>query len=476
VVTLYILNPPWWTEPIHGVTRFIASNLRRAETIPIPTLFLGRIISTPDGSLPWYNTLFWTAIVTPVGILALALVGLGRALRRGRSEPIGVLVVGQWAFLLALRALPHTPGHDGVRQFLPAFGMLALTAGLGASSIVEQLSRWGRALVIAALLEGLLSVALMMPVPLSYFSPIAGGLPGAAKLGMEPTFYWDSLDESALDWLNANTKAEEKVRFATYPTSWLYLRSRDRLHAGILPEEPGVWKWYVLQNRPGAFRAIDRMLAAKGRPAFSVQKLGVPLLWIYPYKEVESLIREIRTGVNARTRETETPTASRAMRDAVGQVPSFVWKHERSDSLTRGRDLTGRHNLGAWGRSVDNWGLARNRGRLAGSLLVTEGEPLVAAATQVFEQAALRSRLADRRRGRTRLNHRAGGGSAMDFLVATGRGVSRGEDAKDTSQGQGQKMSSHEVVSCWAYSKTQIRKLGQFASLGFLYALLEYQG
>ena len=32
----------------------------------------------------------------------------------------------------------------------------------------------------------------MMPVPLSYYSPLIGGLPGAAAIGMEPTFYWDS--------------------------------------------------------------------------------------------------------------------------------------------------------------------------------------------------------------------------------------------------------------------------------------------
>ena len=42
-----------------------------------------------------------------------------------------MLVAGHWVFLLILRALPHVPGHDGVRLFLPAFGMLAIAAGLG---------------------------------------------------------------------------------------------------------------------------------------------------------------------------------------------------------------------------------------------------------------------------------------------------------------------------------------------------------
>ncbi len=447
--TLYLLNPPWWTEPVSGLARFFASNLGRAQTIPIQTLFLGRVISTPNGSLPWYNTLLWTVIVTPIGFLALALVGAAWALRRARSEPIGLLAVGQWAFLLALRALPHTPGHDGVRQFLPAFGMLALTAGLGAGALVKRFGCWGRGIVIAALLEGAISTALIMPVPLSYFSPLVGGLPGATRLGMEPTYYWDALDDTALDWLNAHTTTGEKVLFATYPTSWLYLRSRDRLSTGILPEDPGVWKWYVLQNRPGAFRPIDRALAAQGQPAFTIRKQGVPLLWIYPYTEAEALLRKTHAENEARnrTRKTEPPTAPRARRKAVGQFLSFVWKHERSGSLTR------RHGLGAGGGSVND-GLARNRRRGAGGLLVAEAtELLVAATVIVVEQAALGGYgLTDRRRGRARLNHRTGGLGAAGFLVATGRGVSRGEDAKDASQGQSQKMSSHEVVSCCACS------------------------
>ena len=94
------------------------------------------------------------------------------------------LLAGHWLFLLILRALPHVPGHDGVRLFLPAFGVLALLGGLGARSA----SRIGRAdgprwRIAAALLEGAASIAVMMPVPLSYFSPIVGGLPGATKLG-----------------------------------------------------------------------------------------------------------------------------------------------------------------------------------------------------------------------------------------------------------------------------------------------------
>ncbi|MHC5545059.1 glycosyltransferase family 39 protein, partial [Singulisphaera rosea] len=105
VLTLYAFNPAWWLDPVGGVQKFLVSNLTRAETVRIPVLFLSDIYDTPRESLPWYNTLVWTVLVTPVGFLALALLGAWRVVRRPRIESVGLLAVGHWAFLLTLRAL-----------------------------------------------------------------------------------------------------------------------------------------------------------------------------------------------------------------------------------------------------------------------------------------------------------------------------------------------------------------------------------
>jgi Dolichyl-phosphate-mannose-protein mannosyltransferase len=194
MIVLCAMMPPWWTDPIDGLERFLRSNLTRSATIAIRIQFLGTVYDTPSESLPWYNTLVWTVLVTPVGFLVLAGAGLWFALRHWRSEPIAILIAGNWAFLIILRGLPHTPGHDGVRLFLPAFGALALLAGLGARYSIDRWGRWAKVAIAFALHEGVISIAVMMPVPLSYFSPIVGGLPGATALGMEPTYYWDTLD------------------------------------------------------------------------------------------------------------------------------------------------------------------------------------------------------------------------------------------------------------------------------------------
>jgi hypothetical protein len=154
--------------------------------------------------------------------------------------------------------------------------------------VVGRWGRWGKGLVIAAIAEGVASVAVMMPVPLSYFSPVVGGLPGASRLGMEPTYFWDGLSGEAIDWLNANTPADRSVRFATFPTSWLYLRQTGRLNVRLAGLDRSRPKWIVLQNRPGAFGSPEpemRELFEKGRPAFVVSKLGVPLVLIYPYPD-----------------------------------------------------------------------------------------------------------------------------------------------------------------------------------------------
>ncbi len=288
LLTLYLLTPPWWHNPVDGVEKFLRSNLTRSRSTKIPTMFLGRVILTPAESLPWYNTLVWTFFVTPVVFLGLAITGAGRAVRRMRAEPLAVLFVLHWVFLLVLRALPHTPGHDGERQFLAAFGCLALVVGVGAASVVERLGRWGRGLVVAALLEGAVSIAVMMPVPLSYYSPLVGGLPGATRLGMEPTYYWDSFTDDAIDWLNEHTPPGGKVLFPTYPTTWRYLRQSGRLKVPVEYFEPGVWTWYVLQNRPGAFSPEDRLLIEReGAEHVLVSKWGVPLLWAFPHQDLE---------------------------------------------------------------------------------------------------------------------------------------------------------------------------------------------
>ena len=289
-LVLFAMMPPWWSAPVAGVLRFLDSNLTRTETVLIPIQFLGTIYVTPTDSLPWYNTLVWTLFVTPVGILLLSALGLFTAIAKCRSVSIETLVVGHWVLLMVLRALPHVPGHDGVRLFLPAFGSLALLAGVGARQLLVWSGGWAKVAVTAALAEGAISIAVMMPVPISYFSPIVGGLPGAVKRGMEPTYYWDAFTPDVRRWLAENTRPNQTIEFRTFPRSWLYLRRIGELPRRLAAVDPGTPQWFVCQNRPGILMDVDRELIAKGHAAYTVTKFGVPLIWVFSFSELDRVM------------------------------------------------------------------------------------------------------------------------------------------------------------------------------------------
>jgi hypothetical protein len=104
---------------------------------------------------------------------------------------------------------------------------------------------------------------------------------------MEPTYYWDALSPEARRWLAAHTPPGPTVAFAWYTQSWRYLRRTGALPHWLFPIDPGPPLWYVLQNRPGAFSEAHRALVAQSQAVYTVTKLGVPLLWIFPYSEFQ---------------------------------------------------------------------------------------------------------------------------------------------------------------------------------------------
>jgi hypothetical protein len=54
--------------------------------------------------------------------------------------------------------------------------------------------------------------------------------------------------------------------------------------------------WYVLQNRPGAWSDVDRWLVQHSEPVYKVTKFGVPLVWIFPFAELEKNHARPATG------------------------------------------------------------------------------------------------------------------------------------------------------------------------------------
>jgi len=313
LATFFVLNPPLWADPLSGWLTFFRLNLQRGEQWNIPILFLGQMHHL-ENPLPWYNTLFWTAITVPTGILVLAVVGLAHVARRWRSQPAGVLLVLNWLVLLLARALPGVPVHDGVRLFLPSFAFLAALAGVGCGAIVNCLPptwaigsarvagqaigngagwrRWtGMAAAALLYMGSASSLFWYAPQWLSYYNLLIGGLRGASAAGMEPTYYWDGLDREVLTWLNEHTAPDEKVRFgASSPENLALLQQWGILRFAAREEASGRFRWYVLQRRPSGLRPADQWLIGHAPAAYRKTiraggygpwRMDVPIVEVY---------------------------------------------------------------------------------------------------------------------------------------------------------------------------------------------------
>lgn len=297
ILVLYAQIPTWWAEPLSGVQRFLKANLTRQELAPLPTLFLGQVYPF---SLPWYNSLFWTAIVVPPLTLGLACLGIGRVLGGRFRDRLGTLLLANWVFLIVLRALPNAPGHDGARLFLPAFVFLACLAGLGLAWVGDGLRKVaGRrlggalaALVLGiALASGAWSTWRYHPLQLSYYNSLIGGLSGASKAGMEPTYYWDALTPDVRDWINAHSEPGDSVALVFPAVTFEYLHRWGLLRPNPVATVADAPRWFVVMNRPGLLsipQTLGQALLDHSEPVF-VKRLDeapeVPLIAIYSGQE-----------------------------------------------------------------------------------------------------------------------------------------------------------------------------------------------
>ena len=299
LLVFFLLNPPLWLFPVEGFLKFFFRNIWRSLNISI--FFWGKLYDLHH-SLPWYNTLLWTAITVPLGLLVFFAVGVREFVRNEPKRWAGLLLLLNLATPLILRALPGTPVHDGVRLFVPAFPFLAMLAAVGAAALWTT---WKKKVIVLAVYGACVFNMLWYgPQWLSFYNIAVGGLPGAVQIGMEPTYYWDALDRRTLDWLNDNTKPDECVAFSYgSPNTLAFYRLNGRLRSDYWTAYDSMslddfreknCRWCVVQRRTGLLLDRDYELIDHQTPVYvkTIRRGGygpwnlgaVPLLEIYDLK------------------------------------------------------------------------------------------------------------------------------------------------------------------------------------------------
>ncbi len=321
LVTTVTLGPaffigtwPWlWYDTIARAWRYTLFHARHWQ---IHVTYFGERVALA----PWHLPLVMTAITTPPATIVAIIAGtvrLGRQCRVARDDrdwrerwqdreyQITALValVG-WALFVnyLLNSLPSTPKYNGVRLFQPVFPMLALVAGVGigwvarwagrevadkGSSMGERMPQIAAAVVVVlALVFPLRATVEFHPHQLSYYNALIGGLPGAARAGMEVT-YWGDTYLHAARWLNENAPEGSTVWIeppGVEATMRIYRQlgvMRGDIGSTAGPESIAWADYAVFQNKVTEFTDISRDLLATHQPVATIDQHGVPLIFIF---------------------------------------------------------------------------------------------------------------------------------------------------------------------------------------------------
>lgn len=327
-IVFVLLWPHLWHETMARLRWYVSFHLNHEY---YNMEFLGKNYWAP----PMARGYAWvmTGATVPGITLLLFLVGLGARARARLLPPLALALrsraafLGRWAAdlprprfdpgstdLLWLLGLvinyaawlsPGTPIFGGTKHWMTAYPFLALFAGCGFDAVVRAIRReilrhrarltWARALGRSALPAAALAGAAVIAAPaaetfhahpwgLSTYTPLAGGAPGAATLGLNRTF-WGYTTGAIVPDLNREVPKRGTVYVHdTAGPSWDMLLADGRLRRDIR----GVWSVagadYALYHHEKHMRGQEfQAWVAYGtvKPAIIGGLDGVPVILVY---------------------------------------------------------------------------------------------------------------------------------------------------------------------------------------------------
>ncbi|RPI94961.1 MAG: glycosyl transferase [Chloroflexi bacterium] len=223
--------------------------------------YLGKLYMPP----PWHFPFVMAWAVVPLTLTVLYWIGIVRAGLKWREADSlgGLLFLNALVPILALTT-GKSMAYDNERLLMHVFPFLAGLAGMGFGWLVigiqqaadrMQKPRWAVPVTVLAVLLAFLpqsiSLVRLYPHLLSYYSETVGGIPGAARLGLETT-YWCETYAAALPYLNEHAKPGDMIWVDPLSQSvMIYYQVHGRLrsdvkiaHSPVAPMWPFVYAEY----------------------------------------------------------------------------------------------------------------------------------------------------------------------------------------------------------------------------------------
>src|SRR5919107_708377 len=243
---------------------------------------------------PFHYPLVTLVVLVPLAVALAGVLGVVRLFGEARNPPAGWVLLNL-TLVLAVAGSGLVPIYGGPRQFLAAFPLWAICAGVGAGWLSSRL-RAPPAATLAAYaalsLPGILWTG--TAYSLEYYGEAVGLVPGAHVLGFETTYLADTY-KPAVGWLDetAPEGATVYVQAGTHPVLESYRRIgelrrdlRPAYLAPIAPEGPARGEgahqdsYFLFLPRQSIYTGQMLALEEK-RPLYEFEKGGVPLIRVY---------------------------------------------------------------------------------------------------------------------------------------------------------------------------------------------------
>ncbi|MBA2692029.1 MAG: glycosyltransferase family 39 protein [Rubrobacter sp.] len=303
---------PWlWRDPIPRTLDFLTwtSGLQNERLM----YYLGEWWA----GAPFHYPLAALIVFVPLVVAVAGVVGAAKLVKTAGSPASAFLLINL-ALILAVAGSGLTPVYGGPRQFLAAFPLWAMCAGVGFAWISARL-RVGRLRInLAAAIAVYAALALPGIIwtgtdnSLEYYGEAVGLVPGANALGFETTYLANTY-KPAVEWVNQNAPegATVYVQAGTYPVAESYSRTgelREDLRPAYLApiavetftsdEEPRENSYFFFLPRQSIY--TEQMLALEEmEPLYEDSKGGVPLVRVYSGEAVGETL-DIEGGPEAR--------------------------------------------------------------------------------------------------------------------------------------------------------------------------------
>jgi len=292
-------------------------HLSRLETFSALDLFEGRWIDRTE--IPWYFVPKWflmgTPLFVPLGLLLSPLAFVGSVARRSGQAPIDrvrlAMVAFTGCFPVCFVILRHSNVYNDARHVLFALPPLLVLGAVGFESVLRSKARWLTA-ALAVILAGTLVQPLLYMVrnhshPVTYFSPLVGGVEGAWK--RYETDFWGNSVREAVEWIQENAEpvhdspVRVRIWFGDQEKAAYYVRKRPGFEHVIVPEESSDWDYRILQTVECKFRRPVLAYWPPPRTVYEVTADGIPLGGVvinHRNREPEEVLEQARAWAERR--------------------------------------------------------------------------------------------------------------------------------------------------------------------------------